>query len=247
MKLLVIDIGNTNIKCAVIEDGELLQTWHYEAQHAEGSAADLASRAAHLPVVVCSVVPRAETSVLSALKSPVIRISRDSQKEISGLYPGFGADRVADLVGARQIYAKGKNVLVIGLGTATVLTAVSREGEFKGGFITLGLSSTIQALSNRIPQLPNVGLEFSAQALPAFDTISSIRAGALLSQAATVDRWIASAKGVLSGPTVTVATGGWSKTVAPHCQLINHVDSALTLKGAYFIALSALTEKANAG
>jgi type III pantothenate kinase len=236
MKLLVIDIGNTNIKCGIIRDGNISERWHYETRAADTIVEDLSARSNNLPAVICSVVPRAEVHVASALKNIVFMVNRDSQKEISGLYPGFGSDRIADMIGAKRLYGNGKDVIVIGLGTATVLSTLSTDNAFKGGFITLGLGATVQALFSRIPQLPEVGLQFPVPPLPAMDTIGSIRAGTLLSQAAAIDRWIACAKDLLKGEVVTVASGGWSSTLAPHCHSIDHVDSSLTLKGSYFLA-----------
>jgi len=236
MKLFAIDIGNTNIKCGIIENGTIANIWRYETKAASAVSNEVADKAGNLPVALCSVVPWAAQEIEKSLKQDITRIAVESQNIIKGLYLDCGADRVADLIAAKSLYSQGKNAIVIGLGTATVLTAVAADGQFKGGFITLGLGSTTQALISRIPQLPEVPMDFSTPPKLTFDTISSMVNGTLLAQAGAIDHWIDYAKKELVGPTVTVASGGWSETLAKHTKFIDHVDPLLTLKGTYLIA-----------
>src|SRR5262249_38908952 len=145
-----------------------------------------------------------------------VRVSADSQKEISGFYPGFGADRVADAVAAKLLYGQGKNLIVIGLGTATVLTAISASGSFAGGRLSLGLGSTGQTLTGRIPQLPTISFDSIKMEGLGKDTISSMSHGTFLAHLGALQSWIDCAQKALSGPAVIVASGWWSGLVSKH-------------------------------
>lgn len=242
MKMLVIDIGNSNIKCGIIENCEILEVWRYATTDASRCGKELRAKAEDLPVIMCSVVPPAAELIEQSFRKPDAKVSIDAQSEIEGFYAGFGADRIADAVGARLLYGKGKNVVVVGLGTGTVLTAISADGKFSGGLITLGVTATAQALSSRIPQLPAISLDANKPASLGASTIDSMTSGILLAHQGTLVRWIEHAKSALAGPTVTVATGGWAERVDKELKLFDHVDTSLTLKGAYLIGSTALKQ-----
>lgn len=244
MKMLAIDIGNSNIKCGVIENGVVLDSWSDLTTNATNIANELHERAGSLPFALSSVVPAAAQSLEKSFRKADVRVSADAQKEIKGFYFGFGADRVADAVAAKIIYGQEKNLVVIGLGTGTVLTAISSAGSFVGGLITLGLGSTAQTLSSRIPQLPAISFDSVSDIKLGTDTISSIGNGTLLAHLGALQSWIDCAKAQLHGPTVVVATGGWSTLVAKRFAAFDHVDAFLTLKGTYLIGSSALKGQA---
>ena len=67
-----------------------------------------------------------------------------------------GADRIVDAVAAVQLY--GAPVIVVDLGTATVLDAVSREGVYLGGAITPGINVSVDALYRNTSLLRRVEL-----------------------------------------------------------------------------------------
>lgn len=243
MKMLVIDIGNSNIKCGVVENGEILEVWRDATTNASLFGKELRAKAGDLPVTMCSVVPSAAALIEESFRKPDAKVSIDTQSEIKGFYAGFGADRIADAVAARLLYGKGKNVVVVGLGTGTVLTAISADGKFSGGLITLGLTATAQTLSSRIPQLPTISLDTDKPASLGFSTIDSMTSGILLAHQGALVRWIEHAKSALTGPAVTVATGGWAERVDKELKLFDHVDTSLTLKGTYLIGSTALKQQ----
>jgi type III pantothenate kinase len=236
MKMLAIDIGSSNIKCGIIEDGVVLESWGEQTANAAKTGKDLNKRASHLPVALCSVVPEATQLLEQSFRKADVRVSAEAQQEIRGFYSGFGADRIADAVAGRILYAEGKNLILIGLGTVTVLTAISAVGSFAGGLITLGLECTGQTLTSRIPQLPVISFDSVETQELGMDTNVSMRNGIFLAHLGALRSWIDCAKQSLSGPAVIVASGGWSNLVSKHSALFDHVDSFLTLKGTYLIA-----------
>src|SRR6516225_1111712 len=130
MKLLAIDIGSSNIKYGVVEDGKVLEVWCDETTNVASIGQKLSKKGNRLPVALCSVVPSAAQILEASFQQPDFTVTIESQQVVTGFYAGFGADRVADSVAAKILYGKGRNVLVIGLGTVTVLTAISGVGHF---------------------------------------------------------------------------------------------------------------------
>ncbi len=144
----------------------------------------------------------------------------DNPKEV-------GADRVANAVGAYDLY--GGPCVVVDLGTATTFDAISPDGEYLGGAITPGVAISLEALFQHAAALRPVELVPPRDVI-ARSTVESIQSGAHYGFAAQVDgicrRFVAEL-----GPSTVVATGGLSEMVAPHCELVEHVEPWLTLHG----------------
>lgn len=94
---------------------------------------------------------------------------------IPHLCPEIGADRVANLIAARECY--GNNSWIVDIGTCITFEGVDAKGNIAGGAILPGRRLQHEALANFAAQLPNVPL---AETLPkemAFDTTTAIQIG----------------------------------------------------------------------
>ena len=144
----------------------------------------------------------------------------DNPKEV-------GADRVANAVGAFDLY--GGPCIVVDLGTATTFDAISEAGEYLGGAITPGVAISLEALFQHAAALRRVEL-IAPRDVIGRSTVESIQSGAIYGFAAQVDGLCRRFAEVL-GPSTVVATGGLSQVVAPHTEAIDHVEPWLTLHG----------------
>ncbi|MGH9081829.1 MAG: type III pantothenate kinase [Acidimicrobiales bacterium] len=144
----------------------------------------------------------------------------DSPKEV-------GADRVANAVGAFDLY--GGPCVVVDLGTATTFDAISAGGEYLGGAITPGVAISLEALFEHAAALRRVEL-VEPGAVIGRSTAESIQSGVLYGFAAQVDGLCRRFLDEL-GPATVVATGGLSDLVAPHAESVDHVEPWLTLHG----------------
>ena len=144
----------------------------------------------------------------------------DSPKEV-------GADRIANAVGAFDLY--GGPCVVVDMGTATTLDAVSEAGEYLGGAIAPGVAISLEALFQHAAALRRVEL-VEPRAAIGRSTAEAIQSGVLFGFAAMLDgmcrRFVAEL-----GPSTIVATGGLSELVAPFAETVDHVDPWLTLYG----------------
>jgi type III pantothenate kinase len=144
----------------------------------------------------------------------------DNPKEV-------GADRVANAVGAFDLY--GGPCIVVDLGTATTFDAISAAGEYLGGAITPGVAISLEALFQHAAALRRVELVEPRDVIGR-STVESIQSGALYGFAAQVDGLCRRIMAELGQSTV-VATGGLSDLIAPYAETIEHVEPWLTLHG----------------
>lgn len=244
-EMLVIDVGNSNVKYALFRDGKLTDTWRHPTAQVKESASAILGKTT-CPVAISSVVPVADQhlkEVLAASGREVISVSAASQKLLTGMAEEMGADRVADAVAAWHLYGKGRtSVAVIGMGTATTMLVISGSGHVKGGWIAPGLSITLETLHHRTALLPLLKMEGQTLQL-GYDTDTHMRNGVFAGHIGLVREWLAIADRNLHGPTLFVGTGGASKSVQEHGSIHRKIfdvcDPYLTLKGIYLLATSA--------
>ncbi|MFN2593966.1 MAG: type III pantothenate kinase [Actinomycetota bacterium] len=246
--LLAVDVGNTQTHLGLFESDDLIHEWR-AATEPRRSADELAlmfgeflslvgmSLAQDVDgLAVCSVVPRATQELrdlgrryldLDALVvEPGIKtgvpIKTDNPREI-------GADRIADVVGAREIFPEGP-VIVVDFGTAIKVEAISARGEFLGGAIAPGIDTAATALFSATAQLRRVEL-IAPSSVIGRSTVTALQSGIVLGTAALVDGLIDRVADELGGEPKVVATGGLAPVVADHCRRIDVIEPILTLMG----------------
>ncbi len=143
-----------------------------------------------------------------------------------------GADRIANAVGAFDLF--GGPSIVVDLGTATTFDAISAAGEYLGGAITPGVAISLEALFHHAAALRRVEL-VEPRAVIGRSTAEAIQAGALYGFAAQVDGLCRRFAQELGDEATVVATGGLAELVAPYAETVQHIEPWLTLHGLYVI------------
>jgi type III pantothenate kinase len=138
-----------------------------------------------------------------------------------------GPDRIADAVGAYDLYPGAS--IVVDLGTATVFDVISAKGEYLGGAIAPGVAISLEALYTQASALRSVEL-IEPRSVIGRSTIESIQSGVLYGFAAQVDGMVERIL-VEIGEATIIATGGLAGLVAPHTKYVAHVEPWLTLHG----------------
>lgn len=139
------------------------------------------------------------------------------QEIIKNLYEGIGDDRVAKLIGA-QNYFPNKNIILVDFGTATTISVINKHSEFVGGFISLGFTSSLKALSDYCDALEDYSngkfiYENNYKDIEAQNTKKSIINGTINAHIGLVNQWLFKAKNILKNSlcadtaTITVCTG----------------------------------------
>ena len=123
----------------------------------------------------------------------------------------------------------GGPCVVVDMGTATTVEAISAAGEYLGGAITPGVAISLEALYQHAAALRRVEMVEPRHVIGR-STVESIESGTLYGFAAQVDGLARRFMEEL-GPSTVVATGGLSALIAPHSDTIEHVEPWLTLHG----------------
>ena len=152
----------------------------------------------------------------------------------SGLKMGFsdptsvGADRVAEMVAAKEAY--GAPVLVVDLGTSTTFEFLDREGSFKGGIIAPGMRLGAAALADGAAQLPSVELR-APRSLLGRTTAEAMQSGIVMGEVARIDGLIDMIWAEAGFTTPVVLTGRGAEAIAALMEHTSSVDQTLGLRG----------------
>ena len=243
--LLALDAGNTQTVIGLYDGATLLHHWRI-ATDVERTADEHALVVAQLlslqgyglgsvtGVAVSSGVPR----VTAALREVAVRwlevdpvvVEPGTRTGVPILYDNpkeVGADRIANAVGAYDLY--GGPTIVVDFGTATTFDAISAKGEYLGGAIVPGVEISLDALFARAALLRRVELVEPRHVIGK-STVESVQSGALYGFAAQVDGLCRRFEAEL-GPSTVVATGGLSDLITPYSETIGHHEPWLTLHG----------------
>lgn len=138
-----------------------------------------------------------------------------------------GADRIADGVGAFDLYPGAS--IIVDMGTATVFDVISVKGEYLGGAIAPGVAISLEALYTHAAALRSVEL-VRPRSVIGRSTAESIQSGVLYGFAAQVDGLVERILDEMGEATV-IGTGGLASLIAPITKHVRIVEPWLTLHG----------------
>jgi type III pantothenate kinase len=248
---IAVNIGNSRTSCGLFNDGKLLKVWHHSTRDIPGASRKIiatAQESDNCQVAVCSVVPPAKEVLnqsLLAANTSYFEVTRDSQQIIAGTYATMGSDRIATAAGAFRLYPPRKTTLIFDFGTATTLTAINDNGEFRGGLISLGLGKTLDALHIFTGQLPDLKQSLRTPVKPELgqNTAASMMNGCVLAHIGLFKYWLETSRACFSSDVTVVATGGYVPYLEKHMPEIDFYEPNLTLIGIDLIAEDALALK----
>ncbi|MES1254446.1 MAG: type III pantothenate kinase [Acidobacteriota bacterium] len=143
-----------------------------------------------------------------------------------------GADRVVNAVAAYEQWGRqaGRPIIIVDLGTATTLDAVSVAGAYLGGAICPGVQMSADALFQRAARLPRVAVRKPARVIGR-TTVDAMESGLFFGYVGMVESLIRRMRDELGGDALCVATGGLAGAIAGETRLIDRVEPDLTLQG----------------
>lgn len=154
---LLVDIGNTLVKCAVTARGEVVAEARAERLTAGLLDGLLAGRPVERAIVSSTRGDAAEAVALVRRRvGHCLEFTPATPVPVGNAYrsPGtLGRDRLAAAVGAATLLP-GRDVLIVDVGTALTIDLVTADGVFRGGCISPGLRMRLQALHDHTAVLP---------------------------------------------------------------------------------------------
>lgn len=230
--MLLLDIGNSRCKWALVENG----VWLRQGVLENRDLALLPTLLGEMPglhrILVSNVAgPAVEAGLRELLAAWCEPTFIRAEAERCGVRNGYhapqqlGSDRWAALVAARHRVIGA--CLVVNCGTATTVDALSAQGQFLGGLILPGLSLMLSSLSANTAQLAERAGDL--QDFPC-DTAAAMRSGAVrATQGAILHQF-----GLLQqreGGVRCLLSGGASSTVMQGLSVPCEHDEHLVLRG----------------
>ena len=244
--LLAIDIGNTNLTLGLYAGETLGPHWRLATDQDRMpdeyglQLLGLLERAncgedCLTGIVLASVVPNLTGRVIQAcqkyLKLEPLVVDAGIKTGVRIRYEdpkAVGADRVADAVAVMHLH--GGPACVIDFGTATTFNAVTAEGDYLGGAITVGVNLAAEALFTRAAKLPRIDLQRPPSVIGR-NTVHAMQSGLLFGYVSMVEGMVARFRAELGSEMKVIATGGLAEIVAKETDVIDIISPWLTLDG----------------
>lgn len=229
MALLCLDVGNTHMLGGVFKDDKIILRFRY-ATNMLGTADQFGIflinilSANHISldditaVSVSSVVPSVDFTLRHAislyLNVPYFTLRAGVKTGLNIKYKNpneVGADRIANAMGAISAFPN-RNIIIIDMGTATTLCAITKNKDYLGGSILPGMRLGMEALKSNTAKLMAVDIE-APDSFIGRTTRESIQSGLFYGQ-------LGALKEVLQGfkqeafsqePVLVIGTGGFAQ------------------------------------
>ena len=246
--LLAIDIGNTSISIGAYDGAQLVlrvrlptdaarPAAEYE-QGLDDALRDSGVEPARITgAALSSTVPALEDTFRAVCRSSFgcvplvvgadvhtgIPIRCDEPHEV-------GADRILHAVAALARHAPP--LIVVDLGTALVVDAISVDGDYLGGTIAPGIGIASEALFERAAKLPSVAIERPGMAgVIGRNTEHSMQSGIVYGYAEMVCGMVRRFQAEIGPQATVIATGGYAPVIADAACCIDAVEDDLNLEG----------------
>ena len=248
--LLALDAGNSNITIGAFENRSLVCQWRLRTVH-EQTADEWGILLHNLfsPVgldiatvdgmIISSVVPPIDSTLAFMARRYFhteamfvgprtdlgLTIRYDNPNEV-------GADRLVN--GVAAFFKYGGPCVVVDLGTTINFDVISKDAEYLGGAIAVGIGIAIEALFRKTARLPLVDFR-PPKDVVGTNTVASMQSGLYFGAIGMIDGIIERVVEKLGPETKAIATGGQAHLVAGGSRYVKTVDEHLTLEGLQMI------------
>ena len=204
----------------------LFQLYRYDLRDVSGS-------------IFCSVVPPMNFGIEKALtrlfgKAPLhvgpgVRTGLNIRTEI---HTQLGVDLVSGAVAAINKFAPP--IIMIVMGTATAFCYITEKKSFEGGLLFPGVTVSMEALSKRTAQLPDVSFA-KPISLIGRNTEDCMQSGIVYGTAAMMDGIIDRIQALTEHTATVIVTGSNAPVIVRYCNNPIIYDKNLVMEGLYQI------------
>jgi len=237
---LVVDMGNTRLKWAVVNNEQLVTGEPLFNQQLNEQ--ELLKRWQHLTpperIALACVTANDTLALVIAVAValwPCVKIIRvNSERQSFGIINAYtppeklGVDRWLALVAARHFYTIP--ACIVDCGTAITVDLINAQGQHLGGLISSGVMMMKKSLAAGTAALAFDNTRYPLEA--ANFTEAAIYSGTLLAAIGLIEQVLAKQTDVLS----VILTGGDAALIAPHLSVTPLVDADLVLRGLAIVA-----------
>lgn len=238
---LCFDFGNTRLKCGVFTNDQLTEVLPL-VDAADETIEWLIKKYQPAKSILSSVIEHnAGMEKILREHSSFHKLSSQSILPFTtpvGKPETIGADRLALAAAAVHFY-KGKNNLVIGLGSCVTYNFINKYNSFLGGSISPGMGMRFKSLNTYTAKLPLIKADLATIGwnfpLIGYDTSSNILSGVLNGLAAEITGIVDNYQEKFTNFNV-ILTGGDAPYFAHHFKNKIFADPNLIFKGLYAIS-----------
>lgn len=244
--ILAIDMGNTNIVIGGIDSEKIYFSERITTTHVK-TALEYAINIKNILEIHGLDKSQFEGAIISSVVPPLNATLSSAVNKIFGFRPklvgsgmktgmnilmdnpkAVGSDLIVDAVAALKDYPCP--IIIIDMGTATTMSVVDKSGNYTGGVILPGLKVSLDSLTSKTAQLPQISLDIPAKVVGK-NTVDCMRSGIIYGTAGMLDGIIDRMEEELGEKATVVATGGLSRFVVPLCRHEITYDEQLLMKG----------------
>jgi len=233
---LCFDFGNTRLKCGVFKYDELVEVFSL-ADSNNSTIEELLKKYTPEKTILSSVIDH-NIDIEKILAGKTLFHKLSSQTILPFTTPvgkpeTIGADRLA-LAAAAVYFYKGKNNLVICLGSCVTYNFINKYNSFVGGSISPGMEMRFKSLNTYTAKLPLIKPDWNFP-LIGYDTRTNILSGVLIGIAEEIDGIINNYSEKFNNINVLL-TGGDVLYFAHHLKSRIFTDPDLIFKGLYALS-----------
>lgn len=230
------DFGNTRLKAAVFEDGEMMEEIFLEDGSPE-TVQNIVDQFAPDKTILSSVInhdPQIDTLLnTKTLFHKISHLTKINFTTPVGKPETIGADRLALVAAAAHLYPQ-KNNLIIALGSCITYNFLNQYHQFLGGSITPGMDMRFRSMHEYTAKLPLVSAEWNFP-LTGYDTKTNLQSGVIVGIINEIEGFIEKYAKKYSNFNV-VLTGGNSAYFASHTKYKIFADHQFLFKGLYALS-----------
>ena len=244
--LLVVDAGNTNIVFALFDGPTLLNQWRTSTdikrtadeygvwltqlialdgiKPNDINAAILATVVPHtvFPLThLCERYFKCAPLIIDNGNSVGINVEVTNPREV-------GADRLVNAVAAHAKFSG--RLIVIDFGTATTFDIIRDDGAYVGGVIAPGVHLSIEALDRAAARLPRITVAKPPSVIGS-GTVTAMQSGVYWGYISLIEGLVTRIKEEVGQSMRTISTGGLAPLFKNGTDLIDELESDLTLHG----------------
>ena len=233
--ILVIDIGNTFIKCGVFDSKDLIDRLAIQSIN---ELSLILKKYKLNKVIISSVVPEKSKDFINYINQKLnINIHvisyKDTNLKLKVEEPAtIGNDRICNIYSAIKNYTGP--IIIIDFGTATTYDVINSNNEFIGGIIAPGIETSIKNLISKAALLKEIKFKFP-QSVIGKNTKTNIQSGVMYGSISQVEGLINKIELESNEKYTVLLTGGFSELLSPYLNIEHIIDIDLTLKGMFYI------------
>jgi len=248
--LLALDAGNSNITIGAFDGRKMVAQWRLRTVHEQTAdewgillrnlfAPAGLDIAAVDGIIISSVVPPIDSTLAAMTQryfhTEALFVTPRSNLGLKVCYDNpdeVGADRLVN--GVAGFYKYGGPCVVVDFGTTINFDVISKNAEYLGGAIAVGIGIAIDALFSKTARLPLVDFR-PPKDVVGTNTVASMQSGLYFGAVGMIDGILERVLAKLGPETRVIATGGQARLIVSGSRYLKTIDEHLTLEGLQMI------------